>query len=94
MTEVKFSVAQLEEEARELTREALQGWEVPRDLLADLTLGTFFEGDEHVVFALYVAGERPEDAVFLTRARFSRATGEGEVEIFPEHLESGGERSS
>lgn len=75
----------LQEIARQRTKEAMEGWEVPDHLRPDLTLGTFFE-DDAVVFALYIAGERPEDAIHLSEVRLTRSTGEGEVEIYREHL--------
>ncbi|MCY0999094.1 hypothetical protein OWM54_18290 [Myxococcus sp. MISCRS1] len=75
----------LREKARVATREALrQCPAIPEPLRENLTLGIRFE-DEARVFELYVAGERPEDALVLTRVTANSKTGElGPVEVYPE----------
>lgn len=77
------SLKELEEIARIATREALEGYErIPDEARKLLTLGTRFDGDDRV-FELYVPGERPEDAVVLTRVRVSAITAlASPVEVF------------
>lgn len=74
----RMTVDELEPIARDATRDALVGYSAA---LAEyrnspnLTLGTQVE-DEALTFELYVAGERPTDAIVLASARVSRTTGE------------------
>ena len=63
---------QLQEIARVATRAELEQFEpIPDEWKATLTLGTFFDGDDRI-FELYVARERPSDAIVLTSARVNR----------------------
>jgi hypothetical protein len=64
---------QLQEIARVATRRALEGYVLPESWRTHLTLGTGFQGDERV-FELYVAGERPEDAIVIASATVNRKT--------------------
>jgi hypothetical protein len=80
-----MSLDELEEKARLLTRNALRDWQVPTEFRTDLTLGSGIEGDD-AIFELYVAGERPQDAIVLTRARVNRYTGEGTIQVFEDRL--------
>ena len=71
----------LREIARVATRAALENFEpIPPEWNARLTLGTFFDGDDRI-FELYVAGERPRDAIVLTSARVNRRTKEVTVSV-------------
>ncbi len=72
---------ELQEIARLATYEALKDFEpVPVEWKANLTLGTFFDG-EYRVFELYVATERPADATVISSARVNRNTRSVEVTI-------------
>lgn len=78
----KLTLDQTEPLARAATRAALEGVRPLTD--ADkqrLTLGTLIEDDTYV-WELYLAGERPKDAVIISQARVDRLTGEVEVHIF------------
>ena len=74
-------IDELRETARALTRDALEGHDLPTELHDDLVLGERFDGDD-VVFELYVPGETPADARILTIARLNAVTGEGTVEVY------------
>jgi hypothetical protein len=72
---------ELQEIARVATRAALEAYEpIPPEWEKNLTLGTLFEGDDRV-FELYVAGERPRDAIVLTSARVNRLTRSVSVQV-------------
>lgn len=72
---------ELQEIARLATYEALKDFEpVPNEWKANLTLGTFFDGD-YRVFELYVAADRPADATVISSARVHRKTKAVEVTI-------------
>ena len=63
---------ELQEIARVATRTALEGYEpMPEEWGKNLTLGTFFEGD-YRIFELYIAAEKPADAVVISTARVNR----------------------
>ena len=63
---------ELQEIARIATRTALEGYEpIPEEWEKNLTLGTFFEGEERI-FELYIAAEKPADAVVISTARVNR----------------------
>lgn len=65
---------ELREIARVATRKALEDYErIPEEWEENLTLGTFFDGDDRI-FELYVAGERPVDAIVISSARVNRKT--------------------
>jgi hypothetical protein len=65
---------ELQELARVATRDALENYErIPAEWEENLTLGTFFEGDDRI-FKLYIAAERPSDAVVISSARVNRKT--------------------
>ena len=71
----------LQELARVATREALKEYEpVPEEWRENLTLGTYFEGDVRV-FELYVAQEKPANAIVISSARVDRKTKAVEVAI-------------
>lgn len=75
---------ELEETAKEATRQALASYTVPESIHDQLVLGVFIEG-KHAIFELYVPGKRPEDARIITRAQISRFSGEVvSVEVFLE----------
>ncbi|MCC7706078.1 hypothetical protein IGS59_27930 [Janthinobacterium sp. GW460P] len=60
---------ELQEIARLATRTALEGYEpMPEEWAKDLTLGTFFDGDDRI-FELHIAAEKPADAVVISTAR-------------------------
>jgi Immunity protein 35 len=80
-----MSLDECVERAKELSRDALWGWEIREEHKGRLTQGSGFDGSQAVV-DLYVAGERPTDAIVLVRVRLDRYSGEGKVEIFHEHL--------
>lgn len=65
---------ELQELARIATRAELESYEpIPPEWNQALTLGTLFDGEDRV-FELYVAGERPSDAIVLTSTRVNRLT--------------------
>lgn len=79
-----MTLDELQDRARLMTREALKPHPpFPPELDRELTLGVMFDGPFRI-FELYVAGEKPSDAIVLTRARLDSRTGEGSVEVFPE----------
>ena len=79
----RIPLRELREIARRATLEALDEYErVPDEARKTLTLGTRFDGDDRI-FELYVPGERPEDAVVLTRVHVNSLTGVASpVEVF------------
>lgn len=81
----KIPLAALQEAARLATRTALEPFERIPDGV-ELTLGTFWEEDE-VVFELYIAKDRPKDAVILTEARVNQHDGQvRSVRVFEEAM--------
>lgn len=63
---------ELREIARLATRKALEEYEpFPKEWEKDLTLGTFFDGEDRI-FELYIARERPDDAIVISAARVNR----------------------
>ncbi|MCO5410791.1 hypothetical protein [Ralstonia mojiangensis] len=70
----KIPLNELQELARVATRERLKAFP-PFPSTENLTLGTFWEGD-FVIFKLYLARQRPQDAVVLTQTRVNAYTGE------------------
>lgn len=65
---------ELQEIARVATRKELELYEcIPPELEKYLTLGTFFDGDDRI-FELYIAAERPRDAIVISTARVNRKT--------------------
>lgn len=72
---------QLQEIARVATREALEEYEqIPKEWEANLTLGTFFDGDDRI-FELYVATDKPRDAIVISSARVNRKSRSVQVTI-------------
>lgn len=72
---------ELQEIARVATREELKNYEpISEAWEKNLTLGTFFDGDNRI-FELYVAAERPADAIMISSARVNRKTRVATVEI-------------
>src|SRR5258706_6959569 len=71
----------LKEIAREKVQLALFDYVLPEDL-STLTLGCFFE-DKDRIFSLYLAKDRPEEAVVLAKIRVNSISGAtGPVEVF------------
>lgn len=71
----------LQELARVATRSALERYEpISEEWKRTLTLGTLFDGDDRV-FQLYVAKERPADAIVLASARVNRLSKSVTVEV-------------
>ena len=72
----KQKLAILEESARVATRSMISEFphyfNIPTE---HLTLGTFWENDD-VIFELYIAGDRPKDAIVLTTTRVDLYSGE------------------
>jgi hypothetical protein len=65
---------ELQEIARIATKDALEEYErIPVQWEQNLTLGTFFDGDDRI-FELYIAAERPADAVVISSVRVNRRT--------------------
>ncbi|MBI9077468.1 MAG: hypothetical protein JEZ02_18825 [Desulfatibacillum sp.] len=86
MKKKQFTLQELREKARIFTKEALRSFEpIPENQRKDLVLGTGFDGDDRI-FELYFPGERPEDAVIITRVKLNadtgKMTGKGYVEVF------------
>ncbi len=72
---------ELQELARVATRAELEQYEpIPDEWKTALTLGTFFDGDDRI-FELYVARDRPADAIVLTSARVNRVTRDVAVKV-------------
>ncbi|WP_269533273.1 hypothetical protein [Chitinimonas sp. BJYL2] len=64
----------LQEIARVATRTALEAYEpIPSEWERNLTLGTLFDGDDRI-FELYIAAEKPADAIVISSARVNRKT--------------------
>lgn len=65
---------ELQEIARLATRRELENYERwPTEWDENLTLGTYFDGDDRV-FELYIAKDRPADAIVISTARVNRDT--------------------
>jgi len=64
---------ELEEIARVATLKALEGYPLTDEMRQNLTLGVNFEGDTRV-FELYIAGERPRDALVISQTTVDRKT--------------------
>jgi hypothetical protein len=63
---------ELQEIARVATRTALEGYEpIPEEWKKNLTLGVSVDGDDRI-FELYIAAEKPYDAVVISTARVNR----------------------
>ena len=74
-------IDELREIARLATYDALKDFEPPPgEWQANLVLGYGVDG-EYGIFELYVAGERPEDAIVISSARVHRKTKSVEVTI-------------
>ncbi|WOB06856.1 hypothetical protein [Piscinibacter gummiphilus] len=72
---------ELQELARKATRSALENYEpIPEEWSQNLTLGTLFDGEDRI-FELYVASERPSDAIVLASTRVNRITKSVKVTI-------------
>jgi hypothetical protein len=74
----RLTVDELEPIARDATRSALEAYAeafAPYRDSPNLTMGTVIE-DDVLTFQLYIAAERPADALVLTSTRVSRANGE------------------
>ena len=83
----KLPLHVLQETARVATREKLSHWGALCEL-EKLTLSTFWK-DEFVIFQIYLAAERPMDALVLTEATVNAQTGElVSVCVFQEAMES------
>ena len=77
-----LTLSEMKTLARDATNEALRRY--PRlENRENLTLG-FDATDKEGIFELYFAGERPQDARFISRATVDRVTGEVKVEVFLE----------
>ncbi len=70
----------LQELARLATREALENYEIPDEWKERLSLGIFFEDDDRI-FELYVTGDKPDDAIVISRASVNRNTKDVSVVI-------------
>lgn len=69
---LKKELDELQEIARKATYEALKEYEpISEEWEKNLTLGVFFDGDGRV-FELYVAAERPRDAIVISSVRINR----------------------
>jgi hypothetical protein len=81
----------LQETARVATREQLSHW-TDFGQRESLTLGTLWQ-DDLVVFELYLAGERPSDALVLTEAKVHVYSGElVQIRVFEEAMKRLGSR--
>jgi len=82
----RIALKVLQETARQLTFEGLKKFVIPQEIRNKLVLGTLFDGDTRI-FELYIPGERPSDAVVISRVRVNSLSGEieGAVEIFTLH---------
>lgn len=72
---------ELKELARVATRQALEEYEpIPKEWEVNLTLGTFFDGDDRI-FELYIAADKPKDAIVISSARVNRKSRSVQVVI-------------
>ena len=76
-----LSLNEMQEIARLATRKALKGYSRPNLSFDNLVLGIYHD-KECGKFELYIAGERPEDAIVISQATVNRKTGEVSVEVF------------
>lgn len=76
----KKSLKELEEIAARANREVLKNYIVPDEIWDGMVLGIFFE-DDYRIFELLVPGERPEDALVISRACVHIITEEVQVEV-------------
>ena len=90
MAAVTLSRNALERIARDATRkaleEAIRGRNGLAHLWSNVVLGEREQGRGYRVFELYVPDDRPETAIFLTRAVVDRSTGEVTVEVFLDNI--------
>jgi hypothetical protein len=89
----KLSLEELQERARTATQIALMSRSrIPE--LVPLTLGTFWD-EPCVIFELYVARDKPSDAIVLTRARVNMYDGRIEaVTVFDEVIQKVAEQAA
>ena len=76
-----LSLDEMQEIARLATRKALKGYSRPNFSFENLVLGIYHD-KECGKFELYIAGERPEDAIVISEATVNRKTGEVSVKVF------------
>ena len=76
-----LSLDEMQEIARLATRKALKGYSRPNLSFDNLVLG-ICHNKECGKFELYIAGERPEDAIVISEATVNRKTGEVSVKVF------------
>jgi predicted nucleic acid-binding protein len=77
----RLDLAAIQESAREPLREALAAYRLPEAVKPLLTVGSgFIENDEGIV-EIYVAAERPTDAVVLATALVDRYSGRVVVSV-------------
>ncbi|MGC3991664.1 MAG: hypothetical protein QM796_18635 [Chthoniobacteraceae bacterium] len=80
MSKKKYSLDELQERARQMTLATLKNYVIPHSYREKMVLGVSFEKDERI-FELYVPGEKPSDAIVISRAVLNSITGQGTVEI-------------
>lgn len=72
---------ELKELGRVATRQALEEYEpIPREREVNLTLGTFFDADDRI-FELYIAADKPKDAIVISSTRMNRKSHSVQVVI-------------
>ena len=76
----RIPVDELQEIARQMTFDALKGYDIPNDFRSRMTLGMWLDGEERV-FELYVPESSPVDAIIISRAHVNEYTGKGKVEV-------------
>ena len=76
-----LSLDEMQEIARLATRKALKRYSRPNFSFENLVLG-IYHNKECGKFELYIAGERPEDAIVIGEATVNRKTGEVSVKVF------------
>lgn len=80
-----LTLKEMEEIAKNATRNSLKMYKKPYDDMRNLTLGTEITNEEGV-FELYFATEQPQDAKVISCTRVDRRTGAASVEVFLEKL--------
>lgn len=75
---------ELQEQAHVMTDAALATVAaLPEGFREKLVLGITASGHNRI-YELYVPGDKPEDALVISRCTLDTRTGEGEVKVFPE----------
>ncbi|MBO1322047.1 hypothetical protein [Acanthopleuribacter pedis] len=75
-----MKLTQLQEIARQKTRQALEGHKIPREIQQKLALEMWPEGDDWI-FELFVSSESPENVIVVARAVINKFNGSSSVTV-------------